>query len=179
VLSLKPDAAELFLQWREKTEPWLGADGDFETMKDWGGKFPGLTARLAGNLHLIRFDTLIEPIGIESVRSAIEISKWAIPHARAAFGLLGADDGTMADAERILRWLEKCQKTQTTQRDVHQQFRYQFDDDRKRLESALELLIERGWLRPIENTQSGPGRKSKQFDCHPWVVNPPRISGEL
>jgi hypothetical protein len=110
---------------------------------------------------------------------AIEISKWAIPHAKAAFGLLGDDGGAMKDAERILSWLKTDQKTQITQRGVHQQFRSRFDDDPKRLERALELLIERGWLRPIENAQSGPGRKSKQFDCHPWVASPPIVSGVL
>lgn len=179
VIDFDPKAAEMFLQWRETIEPWLGTDGEFEMMRDWGGKFAGLTARLAGNLHLIRFDELLEPIGIESVQNAIDISKWAIPHARAAFGLLGADDGAMDDAERILVWLKEESSNQKSRREIHQKFRSRFDQEPDRLTRALDVLIERGWLRPVEAKQLGPGRPSELFECHPWVVSPPIVSGVL
>lgn len=179
LIPFDPKAAEMFLQWRETIEPWLGADGEFEMMRDWGGKFAGLTARLAGNLHLIRFDELLEPIGIESVQDAIAISKWAIPHARAAFGLLGADDGAMDDAERVLAWLKKENSNQTSRREIHQQFRSRFDQEPDRLTRALDVLIDRGWLRFMELGSKAPGRPSEKFECHPWVASPPIVSGVL
>lgn len=177
-----PQASARFVQWRREVESCLREGGTLETMLDWGGKLCGLTARLAAVIRLIEIASVsgsIYPVDETNVEIAIAISKWAIPHAKAAFGLLGDDDGAMADAERILDWLKAQNKTRTTQREVHQQFRSRFDDEQERLEKALELLVHRGWLRPVDITQSGPGRKSKQFDCHPWVVNPPRISGEL
>lgn len=179
LLTCKPDAIELFTEWRETTETGLGVNGELEMMLDWGGKLAGLTARLAGNLHLIRHDVFLEPIGIESVRAAIEISKWAIPHARAAFGLLGVDDGSMDDAERILAWLNAEKLSQTKRRDIHQQFKSKFDNEPDRLRRALDVLIDRGWLRPVELRSNAPGRPSEMFDCHPWVANPPRVSGVL
>lgn len=172
-----------FVDWRSQVEKSLGEDESLGSMQDWGGKLCGLTARLAAVIHLAEIatanSTIVEPVGSSSMEVAIEISKWAIPHAKAAFGLLGNDGGTVQNAERILAWLKVKKLSQTTQREVHQQFRSRFDDEPERLEQALELLVSRGWLRPVDTLQSGPGRKSKQFDCHPWVANPPRVSGVL
>jgi hypothetical protein len=158
----------------------LGADGQLEFFTDWGGKLEGLTARVAAVIHLIRSGIdLSKPVTLESIESAIAISKWAIPHARAAFGLLGADDGAMEDAERVLKWLKAEKSSQTSKRDIHQQFRSRFDNDPDRLMRAIELLVDRGWLRPVDSKPGTPGRPSEPYECHPWVAKPVQIEGVL
>lgn len=179
-LELHPDATLKFLDWREEVERMLGADGQLEFFTDWGGKLEGLTARVAAVIHLIGAGVdLSKPVTLESIESAIAISKWAIPHARAAFGLLRADDGAMEDAERVLKWLKKKELIQTSKNDIRQQFRSKFDGDLERLTRAIELLVDRGWLRPVDSKPGTPGRPSEPYECHPWVAKPVQIEGVL
>jgi hypothetical protein len=179
-LELHPDATEKFLDWQEEVERMLGADGQLESFTDWGGKLSGLTARLAAVIHLIGAGVdLSKPVTLESIESAIAISKWAIPHARAAFGLLRADDGAMEDAERVLKWLKKKELSQTSKNDIRQQFRSKFDNEPDRLMRAIELLVDRGWLRPVDSKPVTPGRPSEPYECHPWIAKPVQTEGVL
>lgn len=179
-LVLHPNAKEMFLDWQEEVERMLGEDGQLESITDWGGKLCGFTARVAAVLHLIQVRVdLSKPVTCKSIESAIAISRWAIPHARAAFGLLGADDGAMEDAERVLKWLKSQNAIQTSRNIVHQQFRSRFDNEPERLRRVLDLLIDRGWLRPLESSSKGPGRPSEPYECHPWIAKPVQTEGVL
>jgi hypothetical protein len=67
-------------------------------MRDWGGKLPGLTERLAAIMHCIECDTAepwLVPVSAQTLAGAIKISRFAIPHASAVLGLLA--DSTMSE----------------------------------------------------------------------------------
>lgn len=185
-LRLSSEAADRFDCWQAEVEPWLANEGPLVGITDWGGKLCGLTARLAAVIHLAKWvGAHVNPIAtdaeveLESVEAAVAIAKWAIPHARASIGLMAGDDGAVIDADAILTWLRRREAAEVSRRDIGQQFRSRFDNDQKRLDRALETLMDRGWLREVGDHVGRPGRPSLRFACHPWVANPPRVTGVL
>ncbi len=174
VLSLDGDARERFLAWQHEVEPMLGPDGRLASLTDWGGKLCGLTARLAAVLHLVAQDDPAPwrvPVGIESIESAVGLARWAIPHAEAAVDLVvGDDEGPMADAAYVLRWLRERSEPEVSRRDVHSHGRRRFDGDPDRLSKSLGVLIDRHWLRPIDDGPRGPGRPIERYRVHPEIA---------
>ena len=174
ILSLGDEARERFLSWQSEVEPMLGPTGELGTMTDWAGKLAGLTARLAAVLHLVAQDDP-EPwrvsVGIESIESAVGLARWAIPHAEAAIDLVAGEvEGPVADAGYVLLWLRDRGKPEVSRREIGQHGRRRFDGQPERLSAALGVLIDRGWIRPIEDGPRGPGRPSERWRVHPEVT---------
>ncbi len=172
VLRMGPEAADRFKAWAGEVETMLGPDGRLASMTDWGGKLVGLTARLAGVIHLIGVDApdpSVAPINVDVIESAIVLARWAIDHARAVIGLMVADDGSIDDAAYSLRWLRQRAEPEVGRREIAQHGRARFDGDPGRLDRALAALIDRGWLRPIVDDRGGPGRPSPRYRCHPII----------
>jgi hypothetical protein len=185
-LRLSAEAAERFDQWQSEVEPWLANEGPLVGLTDWGGKLVGLTARLAALIHLAKWvGTNVNPVTMavevepDSIEAAVAIARWAIPHARASIGLMAGDDGAVLDADAILTWLRRIEAAEVSRRDIGQQFRSRFDGDAKRLDRALDVLMDRGWLRPVDDRDGRAGRPSLRFRCHPWIAHPPRVTGVL
>jgi hypothetical protein len=78
-------------------------------MTDWGGKIVGAVVRIAGLLHMTDLagagDAWKSPISEATVERAIVIGLYLIPHAKAAFAEMGADEN-IEKAKVILRWIE-------------------------------------------------------------------------
>lgn len=183
-LLLSHEADARFHSWDSEVETWLRPEGVLASLTDWGGKLVGLTARLAAVIHLARWvgpvldvDAGLIPVDSAAIDAAVAIAKWAVPHARASIGLMAGDDGSVVDADAVLRWLQKREAAQMSRRDIGQQFRSRFDNDQKRLDRALEVLMDRGWLRPADDDSGRAGRPSLRFNCHPWIANPPGGTG--
>jgi hypothetical protein len=174
VITMSPAATAMFNVWKAEVETWLGDDGRLASMRDWGGKLVGLTARLAGVIHLIReieaTDPVTVPIDVEVIKAAIMLARWAVDHAEAAIGLMAADDGSLDDASYVLRFLRHRAEPEVSRRDVHAHGRARFDADPERLSRALVVLVDRGWLRVINDDRSGPGRPSVRYRCHPSIA---------
>ena len=175
VLIMSPQAAGLFKSWSAEVETMLGDDGRLASFTDWGGKLVGLTARLAGVIHLVSVidapDPVAVPIGADVIKSAIVLARWAIDHAEAAIGLMAADDGSLGDASYVLRWLRQRTEAEVSRRDVHVHGRARFDAEPARLDRALDVLVDRGWLRLLGNDRQGPGRPSVRYQCHPSIAS--------
>ncbi len=169
LLSLSEHADSVFRDWQREVELMLANDGRLTSMRDWGGKLCGLTARLAAVLHCARcesFEPWNVPIDAKIIQSAIEIGRWGIDHAVAAIGLMAADDGSLDDAAYVLRFIRSGSKTQLSRRDIGQHGRSRFDGDPKRLDCCLDRLIDYGWLRSAD-VEKRIGRPSMLFDVHP------------
>lgn len=172
LLKLAKPAATKFLAWASEVELMLGDAGSMVDMPDWGGKLCGLSARLAAVIHLANCDDSEPwrvPIPKTIIESALMIARWAIPHAQAVIGLMAADDGRLDDATYCLRFIRSRAEPQVSRRDIHSHGRSRFDTDSDRLDRALDVLIDRGWLRPIE-TENRPGRPSVRFMVHPKAI---------
>lgn len=173
LVKMSPEAAARFVAWRGEVEAWLGDGGRLESMTDWGGKLCGLAARLAALLHLAgnpNPEPWRDPIEFQTIEGAIQLGEYAIEHARAALSMLRDTDGeSLEDARYLLRWLRRKRLREFSRRDAQNHGRRRFDGDPDRLDAALEVLAERGWIRPGESgAKGGPGRNpSPRF-----IVNP-------
>jgi hypothetical protein len=176
-LTMNPGATLCFHAWQVEVEGWLGDSGRLRDLRDWGGKLCGLTARLAAIIHLIETDSTEPwnvPIGLPVIESAIQIARWSVYHAEAVIALMTGACGGLEDAVYVLRWIQNSGRTKFSRRDVQAHARSRFDRERERLDDALDLLVDRGWIRPEGPTErSGPGRKpSPRFEVNPAAMRP-------
>jgi hypothetical protein len=169
-IPLSDTARKLLIAFKGQLEPRLGVGGDLQTIADWGNKLPGVVARIAGVLHVGEVggdDALGESIPPETLRRAVEVGNYAIDHARAAFGLMGADATTVL-AKQIWMWTLRCDELAVTKHAIHRAMQVRVQRAAE-LDPALSLLVERGLFREVEPTgPRRPGRPaSPVFEINP------------
>jgi hypothetical protein len=166
VLRLDARAGDLMIDWEDAIEQMLDDGGDLEVIRDWGSKLAGLTLRLAAVLHCVEHGPAGE-IDHDTLSAAVEISRYAIPHAEAVLRMMSAAESTEdADAQYILSWLERERRQTFTRRDAHQHGRRRFARAED-IEPALTELARRGYIRPRAGGSPGPGRPSATYEVHP------------
>lgn len=175
LLSLSPEASSLFHSWQGEVETWLGDNGRLAELRDWGGKLCGLTVRLAGIIHLVTTNSAEPwqvPVAEAAMESAVELGRWAVPHAEAVIGLMAGANGSIDDAAYLLRWVRDRGLAEFSRRDAHSHGRYRFDGEPQRLEDAMELMVDRGWIRPVGGDVGGKrGRPaSPRYTVHPRAL---------
>ncbi len=172
-LILGDNAARLFHDWQAEVEAMLADGGDLEAIRDWGGKLAGATARLAAVLHCAKHREAMR-WGIESdtIRAAVEIGRYLIPHAEAVLTMMQANDDTTADDARyVLQWIIRHGRREFTKREAqqHGKRRFRKADD---IDPALAELARRGYIRPKPQDASGPGRPpSPAYEVNPAVFD--------
>lgn len=171
-LHLDAAARRAFQAFRTDLEPRRNADtGDLADIVDWSGKLEGLTARLAGLLHLAR-GAAVGTVTEQDVAGAVELARYAIPHAKAAHDLMGGRSSNGA-AESLVRAITAKGLREFSVRDLHRlvigQLRFH---EVSGVEAALVTLVESGHVRPVEvPKREGPGRPpSPRFTVSPHVV---------
>lgn len=168
-LDLSPEAYAVLIDLMDELEPELGPGGDFEFMADWVNKLLGRMVRVAGLLHVAENGVCEDRTTIDAstVRSAVAIARYFLQHAVAAFDLMAMDE-TMADADRILRWIESESVTDFSARDSFNAVRGTVKK-MDRMNTALDILVDHNLIRPLpEEPTNGPGRKpSPRFQVHP------------
>ena len=173
VLTLDGAAKMVLDGFRAEIEPKLGPAGDLSDMAEWGSKLPGAVARIAGLLHIADHSTdpasWTTPVSTDVMMRAIMLGRYFVPHARAAFALMGADP-TMADATYLLDWLVSRQTTSISKRDLFDATKGRFKRV-KNLDAGLVILAEHDYIRQrAQPHRSGPGRKpSPEFDVNPFA----------
>jgi len=174
VLTLDSDARAELRRFENWVEPQLMEFGELGGMTDWAGKLVGAVIRIAGLLHMAEMAGVRYPwrpeISGATLISAVAIGKYLIPHAKAAFALMGADQ-SIQKANCLLRWINHKGVDQFTRRDVHQGLRSQFPSVTD-LDSPLSLLVDHGFLRQKPgDKQVAAGRPaSPAFDVNPlWT----------
>jgi putative DNA primase/helicase len=162
-------------EWREfdrHNEKSMRPGGDFENAKGWAGKAPGAAVRIAGVLHVM---THIEPwsseISVETMNSALELMAVFGKHTLAALDLMGADK-SVAAARRIWDWMESGHRNEVSLRDIHQALKGSFPHA-KDVKSAIDVLVERGYLELTEVEAKPTGRPPSPT----VVVRPDIVAG--
>jgi hypothetical protein len=177
--------ADLAMQEFEKwLEPQLAEGEELSLMAGWANKLAGAIARIAGILHIAEATEDLEkksldPISKDIVERAIKIGRdYLLPHAKAAFALMGTDP-KMAAAKHVLEWIAKtCECSEYSEsaplkisrRAIHQGNRRRFTtvDD---VDPVIELLVRLGWLRPIGEGRKGRGgNPSPEYLVHPSIT---------
>jgi hypothetical protein len=172
-INLSPEAVTVFQKFREEAEKRLRPEGDLSGIADWGNKFPGNVARLAGILHLFdnaaKFEPWNTPISTATMESAITIGNYYVEHALAAYGLMGADSNIEL-GRRLWAIISFDGLSRFTLRDIQQKKRRSFPMND--LTVACMVLINMGYIRPaVDNRPVGKvGRRpSPSFDVNPLV----------
>lgn len=204
LIDLSPEAFKVCASWFFEIEPDLGEGGRFESLRDWAGKLHGATLRIAALLHAAErptADPSSRPVSAEIFERAIDIARYLIPHAEAAFDSMGVSEREdEARARRVLRWIrEGGPRTSNpknpsngiggadswnsrdsrdgvsfTESQVQQALRRSFNNDASLIRPVLKVLADRNYIAPApENHRPGPGRKPSPR----WYVNPAGLRG--
>ncbi|MBL8373793.1 YfjI family protein [Accumulibacter sp.] len=103
VIGMTDAARALWLDFSAEIEQELVPRGKLDAIADWASKLPGAAARIAALFELAESGDAANSVGKTSTGQAVKLCRLLIPHAHAAFGLLGADP-IDADALAIVKW---------------------------------------------------------------------------
>ncbi len=163
-------ASEAMAGIQDWIEPLLAPWGELRPMADWAGKLAGTCARITSLLHLAELAGTPRPWSIpveaESVNAVRGLGDYMIAHAKNAFNVMGADEATEG-ARHILSWLKAHPVGRFTRRNLHRRLIRTFPAV-DRLDAALSVLIERGYIRQVmPEVSTRPGPKPLAFAVHP------------
>ena len=169
-LELSQEAYQTWLAFADEVEKSLAPGGDFEGLKDWGGKLAGAVARIAGLFHLVTYERPEElQIQPDTMLQATYLGGFLTEHAKAAYALMGTDD-TIEGAKKVLEWIRREARASFTVRDCQQALKKNaLFSHVDALKVALKELEERYfiWEQPT-GPKTGPGRRPSPV----YLVNP-------
>lgn len=168
VLTLSDPALECWLNLAEEIEHRQGEGGRYESISDWTGKLPGAVARIAALLELAEVGLLAEEVSQSAMERAARLGRLLIPHAQAAFGLLGTD-AVDNDAVAILKWVRANELSQFTRREAQKAQEGRFRSV-ERLQKALARLEHQDVLREFKRHNKGAPPTTA------YAVNPKALS---
>lgn len=156
------DASERFSRWRRELERRRGPAGDLSSIQGWAAKADGLTARIAGILHVANGGGIREAISVATMENAVRLCRAFVEHAQASAEELGLDDG-YSDARAILVWAIE-QERPIVVRELQRELRGRFKKaDRAR--AALSLLEQHHVVRRVQ-------RPTKGRTAEEWHLSP-------
>ena len=101
-------------------EPTLAGDGELAPLADWGAKYVGAVARIAGILHLAELGAETGPKQAVTAQTILAASRIGIHFKAAAiraFSVMGTDQGT-TDATYLLDRIGRLDKDEVSVRDL-------------------------------------------------------------
>ncbi len=168
VMPMTEPALELWADFAQEIEDNQGDGGRYEPISDWTSKLPGAVARIAALLELAEVGRHAEDVSELATRQAVALGRLLIPHAQAAFGLLGAD-GIDADAGAIVKWVKANGLEEFSRRDCQKSLSGRFRTQ-ERMQKAIQRLEQQDALR--QYTKRNKGAPSTEM-C---LVNPKLLS---
>lgn len=173
IVSLEPASHREWLAFARAIEADMRPGGNYESVTDLASKAPGMGARIAAVFHGIEhahgrpWET---PINAETMSKALAVSSVMLRHGLAAMDMMGTDSH-IAAARKVWDWLERGRNRGATVRDAYQALRRTFPRVSE-LNNALEVLVERGYVRLADQTEPGAnGRpKSPTIEVHPELL---------
>ncbi len=159
VLVLTAQAQEAMRMIEAAVEPQLADSGALAALKDWGSKYVGAIARIAGLIHLAEQGSATGPttaVTAEIIHRAYRIGEYFRACAINTFNEMGTDQGT-ADAVYLLKRIEHLDEV--SERDMHYASRSRFPT-KAAMKSALTRLIDHGLLVKLDTvTEKRAGRQ--------------------
>jgi hypothetical protein len=137
-------------------------------------KLKGYAARLALVIHYLRWacdEAQDGDVDGESMARAVRLIDYFKAHARKVYAVMDADP-RVADARRVLHWIERQRKARFQKRDAYQALKGTFKT-LDELEPVLTLLEKQGYVRPeLAQERHGPGRKPSPFyEVHATILS--------
>jgi replicative DNA helicase len=160
----RPVKAGTVAAYDSRLEPRLLPGADLHLLADWVNKLPGTVARIACALHVAGHPSeWAAPIDSRTMHRAIAIGDYAIPHALAAFSVMGSDPSTEL-AKRAWAWLRTRPESTVTKRELHRALHVEHATD---LDAPIAVLVERGYLREVPAKPTGGRPASPSYEINP------------
>lgn len=166
-------ADDLMEELQDELETRLNPHGGaWAHIGDWGGKFHGQVARIAGLLHIAAHphNPWEHSVSPDTLTQAWRVGDYYAAHALATFDQIGADTA-LEGARRILAWIERDRPTRFTKRDAFNATRGQLIRQARDLDAPLAVLDDHGHIAcqpPPERPPGARGRKpSPTYWTHP------------
>jgi hypothetical protein len=174
VLRFSAAAWGLWKDVQRSAETMMRPAGKLAEIKDWGSKFPGAVARIAGLLHCAQHAQDLADrleVGEETMARAAALGWYFVDHALAAFDVMGADDA-LDGAKRLWGVIEGNRAERFTARDAWHPLRNSAAlRTVEQAEPAFRVLLDHGYLyEPPAQPQGRPGRPSRFFLVNPHIV---------
>lgn len=164
ILKLSAEAnkeLENFYNW---IEPQLVDKLDF--MADWAGKLVGACLRIAGILHCMEYSNITYScsVSINTMKKAIDISRYFLEHSKYAYMLMGTDKETQK-AKYILKKLKKREDLplKLKRNEIATLCRSKDIKNANDIIKALDILVENGYILELE-TEKREGIAGKKPD---------------
>jgi hypothetical protein len=155
--------------WMREIENMLADGGSLEVIRDWGSKLAGATIRLAAVMHCVE-DFEKSHISVDTIRAAIAIARYLIPHAEAVLEMMQATDSTEnEDAIYVLKWIERHERREFTKSEAQHHGKRKFPKAED-IDAPLSELVRRGYIRVRPLATFRPGRPpSPLYEVNPAV----------
>jgi len=167
VLTFAPAAREVWLELAAEIEAEQGDGGRYAHMSDWTGKLPGAVARIACLLELGSKGLAAPSVSVGSAKRAVHLARLLVPHAEAAFRLMGAADAE-TDAMALLDWIKRNHFEDFTRRDAQKSLQARFPT-LERLLPAIKLLQEWSVLSMELTARQARGAPSRYYRVNPRI----------
>jgi putative DNA primase/helicase len=168
VLPLTDPAREAWYDFAEHIEQRQGEGGRYESISDWTSKLPGAVARIAALFELAEVGLGADSVSAQAMAAAVRLGGLLIPHAQAAFGLLGTDSVDV-DGAAILKWVRAGALAEFKRSECQKAMEGRFRNV-DRLVKALARLEQQDVLREFKRTNKG----APPSTC--YRVNPKALS---
>lgn len=158
VLTLTPEAQAAIQSLEEAVEPTLAGDGELADLADWGAKYVGTVARIAGLIHLACHGSTDGPrqlVTAETIQAARRVGQYYKACAVKAFATMGTDLAT-ANAEYLLSRIRSLQAEEFSERDISRVAK-RFKN-RNEMQPSITRLIDDGWLSQLPPPPPTGGR---------------------
>jgi replicative DNA helicase len=167
-LAVTGEASDEFAQFDQQMEYRLAPGGDLEHLGEWVGKLRANILRMAALLHLAD-GAAGDVVDVATIRRALTLGDYFLAHAVSISERWGTDEKSIK-AVKLMDWIVRNGLIQFTARDVLRGQRRVFGDIES-VRLAVELLMERGWVRPLFDgpwvAQTSRGKPSPAFAVHP------------
>jgi hypothetical protein len=172
VLTLTATAHTAVLEIETAVEHSLREHGDLRALAEWGSKYVGALARIAGILHFAEHGAKAgaqTKVTTETILTAHRIGGYYRACAVRAFATMSTDQGT-ADAIYLLGRIVGLRAVEASERDIFNAARSRFKT-KTELQPALERLADHGFIALIPGERpTGRGRPpSPRYALHPSI----------
>jgi replicative DNA helicase len=167
LLSLCDEGGDAYAEWRQSLEDRRVPGGPLRPLAEWTTKLEATVLRLVGLLHVAHGRPHHGVVEADMVSLALEVADYWVEHAFAVHDLWGTDEA-VADARTVADWIKRQGVTTFTARDVYSSHRRRFPKSQL-VEAPLQMLTERGWIRPVEPVDIRTGRRGRSLT---FEVNP-------
>jgi hypothetical protein len=170
ILSLDSDARDIFIAWDQDLEDRQRGGKDLAGMREWASKLRASILRLVGILHFADGRGIHDEVDMATLDRALDIGDYWIAHAAVVHRMWGRDEADHR-AWRVAEWIADEAGPTFTASQAQQALHGTFPkvDD---IVDPLEMLIERGWIRPDFDGPLVVGRRGKaspSFLVHPEI----------